>query len=110
MLRLHDSCTLKRMIQKSILLSLLILSLVLSTPSLMRIPRMLPFLHADVREAAPKALDMLRSEGLWLVNIDLRKIERTAEGICFEWEHHYTSRETKGNPEILSTCIDAPEA
>jgi len=93
-----------------ILLSLLTLSLILSAPSLMRIPRMLPFLHTDVREAAPKALTMLRTQGLWLVNIDLQKVERTPDTICFLWEHRYTSREMRGTPETLTTCIDAPEA
>src|SRR3989344_6861918 len=97
----YNSGTLEGMQQRSLLALLFALSLILSTPSLMRIPRMLPFLHADVREAAPKALTMLRTQGLWLVNIDLQKVERTPDSICFLWEHRYTSREMRGTSETL---------
>ena len=90
-----------------LLLSLFALSIILSTPSLVRIPRVLPFLDADVRSAAPKALEELRSQGLWLVNVDILGVEKTNKQICFLWEHRYTSRE-KSAPEILTTCIDAP--
>jgi hypothetical protein len=86
--------------------SLLALSLFLSLPSLIRLPRVLPFLHADVRAGAPKALETLRSQGIWLVNIDLVSIQREESQICFTWSHRYSSREGKSPPEILTTCID----
>jgi hypothetical protein len=88
-------------------LSLLALSLLLSTPSLLRLPRVLPFFDPEVRSAAPRALEELRAQGLWLVNVDIRKITQEENKICFQWEHQYTRRGSRSAPELLTTCIDA---
>lgn len=84
--------------------SLLILTLIISVPSLTRIPLILPFLSADVRVAAPAMLKKLREKGLWLVNVDLVKIEKTPN-VCFTWKHSYKSRERVFDSELITTCI-----
>jgi len=89
---------------------LLLLSLLLSIPSIVLIPRYLPFLDAEVRAAAPHALEKLRDRGLWLINVEMQTVERREEAICFIWEHRYRSRSRIEEPEILTTCIDAPAA
>ena len=90
--------------KKRLLAPLIAFSLLLSTPSLLRIPRVLPFLDAEVRAAAPMMLNRLRERGLWLVNTDLKKVIKDAEGICFLWDHRYTAVERSFAPEILTTC------
>lgn len=97
------------MAHNRLFLSLLVLALLLSIPSIVRIPRVLPLLRSNVRAAAPEALEELRSKGLWLVNTDLINVEWRDHAICFLWEHRYTSREGKDPAEILPTCIDVPE-
>lgn len=86
---------------------LLLLSLLLSTPSIVLIPRYIPFLNAEVRSAAPLALEELRKDGLWLINVEMQSVVRKEEGICFTWEHRYRARGRIEEPEILTTCIDA---
>ena len=93
-----------------LLLILAAISLLLSLPSLARIPRVLSLLDPEVRAAAPHALETLREKGLWLVNTDLLRIERQGKKTCFHWEHRYTARTFTGTPEYLTTCIDAPPA
>ena len=85
---------------------LLVLSIALSAPSLMRLPRVLPFLHADVRASAPKMLDDLRLRGLWLVNVDLEEVRRGQNAICFYWTHNYTARNRTENSEPITTCTN----
>ena len=87
-----------------LLLSLLSLTLALSMPSLMRLPRIIPFLQPEVRAAAPRMLDELRSQGLWLVNTDLMEIENTADGLCFTWEYRYHGHGGIKDPRIITTC------
>ena len=91
--------------QKRLSALLVILSLLLSIPSLTRIPRMLPVVGSNVRAAAPKALEELRSQGLWLVNTDLMNVKSGRGKICFNWEHRYRSKNIVDDPEHLSTCI-----
>lgn len=86
---------------------LFVLSLLLSAPSIVLIPRYLPFLDSEVRAAAPHALEKLRSHGLWLINIEMQSTERRDGEICFTWEHRYRARERIEDPEILTTCADA---
>lgn len=88
-----------------LLTSLLAASLLLSVPSIVRIPRFMPFIKADVRAAAPKAMDELRSMGLWLVNVDMKSIERKGDDICFTWIHQYRSRSEVYESEDITTCI-----
>ena len=88
-----------------LLASLFGISILLSAPSLVRIPLVLPFFHADVRAAAPETVGALREQGLWLVNVDLQNIERKENEVCFHWEHRYTSRTTTSNPHVLTTCL-----
>ena len=90
--------------KKRLLAFLIAFSLLLSTPSLLRIPRMLPFFDAEVRAAAPMMLSRLRERGLWLVDTDLKEVIKDAEGICFLWDHRYTTRERSFAPEVLTTC------
>lgn len=85
-------------------LSLTALTLALSMPSLMRLPRMIPFLQSDVRAAAPQMLKELRAQGLWLVNTDLAGIEDTAEGLCFTWEYRYRGHGGIKDLRIITTC------
>ncbi|HLD07578.1 MAG TPA: hypothetical protein VJB60_00765 [Candidatus Peribacterales bacterium] len=87
-----------------LLLSLLALSLALSTPSLMRLPQVLPFLEADVRAASPLVLKKLRNDGLWLVNVDMQSVTRDERGLCFHFEHRYTGRGRNDAPELLTAC------
>ena len=87
-------------------LSLLILSLALSIPSLMRLPRVLPFLYSDVRAAAPKMIEDLRSRGLWIVNVDLEEIRRGQNAVCFYWSHNYTARNRTDDSEPITTCAN----
>ena len=88
-----------------LLLALFCASLLLSIPSILRAPRFAPFLQAEVRDAAPKALDLLRSGGLWLVNVDLRRVEKKEDMVCFTWTHQYSSRDGKDSSEDITTCV-----
>lgn len=72
----------------------------------MRLPRVLPFIHADVRAAAPKMIENLRSRGLWLVNVDLGEISRGQNAICFHWNHSYTARNRTEELESVTTCTN----
>lgn len=91
---------------KKLLTTLLAISLFLSTPSIIRIPRVFPFIHAEVRSAAPKAIEQLRSQGLWLSNAELEGIQITDAGICFEWLHRYRRPQGLEKREYITTCIN----
>jgi hypothetical protein len=91
---------------RHLLAALFTLSILLSIPSILKIPRMVPLASAEVRGAALQAVDMLRSQGIWVVNADLQRIHREEGGICFDWEHRYTARAWTGEPKILTTCVD----
>ena len=91
-----------------LLFCLFALSLLLSTPSLVRLPRFLPFIHADARRAAVVAIEDLRRQGFWLVNVDLVGIARKTGGVCFLWEERYTSRAGTAPPKLSGTCIPTP--
>ncbi|HLC76178.1 MAG TPA: hypothetical protein VJB82_03645 [Candidatus Peribacterales bacterium] len=87
-----------------LLLILFSLSFLLSTPSLLRLPRIIPFLDAEVRAASPSILTALREQGLWLVNTDLLSVKKDAEGVCFTFEHRYTGMKDTFHTELLTTC------
>ena len=89
-----------------LLLSLFCISFLLSIPSLVLIPRYLPFLDVEVRNAAPKALEELQRDGLWLINTEMQNVERREGSICFTWKHQYRKRGGFADPETLTTCID----
>ena len=84
------------------------ISVFLSLPSIIRLPRLLPFAKAEVRAAITPAMQELRNQGLWLVNVDIEKIERQDEEICFIWNHEYRSREKVYPEELITTCVNAP--
>jgi hypothetical protein len=92
---------------KKVFAILLGMSLLLSAPSFLRIPSVLPFLDPEIRAAAPRAMEELRSQGLWLVNVDFLKVEKADEEICFHWLHRYRSRLAIAEPEELTTCISS---
>lgn len=85
----------------------LVTALLISIPSILKIPVSLQFLDADVRSASPKALTMLREKGLWLVNVTLTDIKKENENICFYWSHIYRGKGSPQKQESLTTCIDA---
>ena len=87
-----------------LLLSLAALTIVISMPSLLRIPRVLPFLRTEVRAAAPAVLQELRSQGLWLVNADLLGIEESNGILCFTFEYQYRGGGTSSAPRIITPC------
>lgn len=87
-----------------LLITLFSLSLLLSAPSLVRIPIVLPFLDVDVRAAAPAMLQTLREKGLWLVNVDMKSITKDTKGICFTFEHRYTGTSRHYSTELITTC------
>lgn len=87
-----------------LLLAFALASLFLSTPSISRIPRFLPLLQRDVRNALPQTVDALQKKGLWLVNTDLLSIEQRELGICFRWAHRYTSGSGTKKPKTIITC------
>ncbi len=89
-----------------LLLSLSALTIALSLSSLLRIPRILPFIDPAVRAAAPTALNELRVRGLWLVNIDLLSIEQSDEKLCFTFTHRYRGAAGSKLPEIITTCTN----
>ena len=95
--------------KQRLLTTLLATSILLSTPSIMRIPRLIPFLDADVRAIAKGAADELRNQGLWLVNADIQKIEKLDNQICFHWEYEYRSQFRLHTPRIIPTCFDVTE-
>lgn len=74
--------------------------------SLASLPAVWP-LYGDVavRQAAPKAVAMLRDRGLWVVHATLTGIERHDGTICFIWEHRYRARARTAAPETIRTCI-----
>jgi hypothetical protein len=90
---------------KKLLVSLFAVSLLLSTPSLLRIPLVLPFLDADVRRTAPQAVDKIREQGLWAINAELHSVEKNSEEICFTWDHQYRKRDGFLKPSIITTCV-----
>lgn len=63
-----------------------------SLPSLVRVSTVLPFIHPQVRQAATKDIDWLRTYGFWLVNTRLISITTDTSGICFTWDHAYRNR------------------
>ena len=81
------------------------LSILLSIPSMLRIPRFFPFVSADVRAAFPEAQRTLEEQGLWLVNIDLLGVKKDETEICFLWGHRYTSGRGTARPEEIKTCV-----
>ena len=83
----------------------IILTILLSIPMILKIPGLLPFLQSDVRAAAPQTIEMLRAQGIWVVNAKLVKMEERENEICFDWIHRYRSRVKIDPPELLSTCI-----
>lgn len=87
-----------------LLLSLTALTIALSMPSLLRIPRVLPFLDPEVRAAAPQMLEELRARGLWLVNVDIESVTKEDEKWCIHFVHRYTSRKGTRAPEPITTC------
>jgi len=87
------------------ILTCLILTTLSSIPSILKIPGMLPFIDSEVRSAAPKAIEELRKEGVWVVNAKVNSIEKKDGKVCFEWEHEYRSRFEFKEPEIITACI-----
>lgn len=98
-------CYAARRMQRILLITLLAISLLLSLPSLWRSPRFVPFLRSEVRAAAPRMMEQLRSQGLWLVNVELLAAEERGEKLCFLWQHQYHARTHIDAPEELLTCI-----
>jgi hypothetical protein len=85
-----------------------VLTVLLSLSSLRRAEAVLPlYVSPGVRAAVPRALEQLRAQGLWLVNVQLTGIDRREGQICFRWEHRYSRRTGKDDPELISTCADA---
>ena len=87
-----------------LLLGFAIASILLSVPSFERIPRFLPLLRSEVRAALPEAIHALEARGVWLVNIDLIRIDERVQGTCFRWAHRYTSGRGTDPLEIITTC------
>ena len=93
------------MTKKNALLISGLMTIFLSIPLLIKIPMSMQFLDSDVRVAAPKAIEDIRSQGLWLVNADLINIRKESEDVCFDWSYTYRSREKTWDPIEISTCI-----
>jgi hypothetical protein len=93
------------MTHRRLLITFAFVSLLLSIPSMLRIPRFFPFVSADVRAAFPEAQRTLEEQGLWLVNIDLLGVKKDETEICFLWGHRYTSRKGVTQPEEIKTCV-----
>jgi hypothetical protein len=101
-------------ISKNLLLVLFTTSLLISIPSILRIPRFIPFLRADVRSLAVESVDMLRGHGMWVINADVRSVREMAseqtetdnEILCMEWEYRYRSRFGDLPVEIVTMCND----
>ncbi|MBU2213235.1 hypothetical protein KKC44_02765 [Patescibacteria group bacterium] len=83
----------------------IILTLLLSAPSLNRIPRMLPFFDAEVRAKAPHGVEELRKQGIWVVNTKLQSIQKQETSTCFTFEHRYRSRGSVADPEEITICL-----
>ena len=90
---------------RTVLLCIGILTLLLCTPSLLHIPRVVPFLDPEIRSAAPRALDALWQSGIWIYNTELLGAHKEEDNICFSWHHEYRARNYHLQPEILTTCI-----
>ncbi len=91
------------------ILTCLILTTLFSLPSILRIPSVIPFLDADVRAKAPKAIEEIRKEGIWMVNTHLKSVTKDDNGTCFHFDHQYSQQETNNQKlktkNSLSTCI-----
>ncbi|MCF7845142.1 MAG: hypothetical protein K9M03_04940 [Kiritimatiellales bacterium] len=81
------------------------LTICFSIPSLLRIPVMLPFTDIEVRQTAPLAVEKMHSQGIWLVNTELKSVEKLEQETCFTFEHKYRSKGSIYEPEIITTCI-----
>lgn len=81
------------------------LTVLFSLPSILKIPTVMPFLESEVRAKAPKAIDKLRKEGIWMVNTDLKSITQDEKGTCFHFDHRYTPDNRQPKPENRTTCI-----
>ena len=85
-----------------------VLTVLFSLPSLAKVEAVFPlYVSSEVRKAAPQALEKLRSQGLWLVNVKLVGIGEHEDEICFEWEHRYSGRTGKDTAEWITTCVHA---
>lgn len=81
-----------------------LLTTLLCVPLLPSLPLSAHFLSPRVREAAPDALAQLRTQGMWLVNVQLKDIDERPDQVCFRWEYLYRSRTTTLPPEQITTC------
>jgi hypothetical protein len=86
----------------------IILTIIFSIPSLIKVPMMMPFLDAEVRAKAPQAIEKLRKEGIWVVNAELIKITKEQDKTCFHFSHEYKGKDSRfriPDSEQLTSCI-----
>ncbi|MBU0459104.1 hypothetical protein KJ652_00130 [Patescibacteria group bacterium] len=87
------------------IITCLILTILFSVPSLIRIPAMLPFIDSEVRAKAPLAIEEMRKNGFWMVNADIESITKEGGRVCYHWKHQYRSRFEFGEVEFITTCL-----
>jgi len=86
----------------------IILTILFSIPSILKIQMMLPFLDSEIRAKAPKAIEELRKEGIWMVNTKLKSVTRKEDETCFYFDHAYTNKKSyvlRPTSYILKTCL-----
>jgi hypothetical protein len=81
-------------------------SLLISITSIAGIPRLVPFADSKIRSGIFDSMNKLRSDGLWLINTDIKNVEIKESETCFTWEHRYRSREHIFPKELITTCIN----
>jgi len=68
------------------------------------LPRYIPLLDARVRAASMDAMNDLRHQGYWLINMELMETNIESDRICFTWEYRYRNRLGIAAPETIQTC------
>jgi hypothetical protein len=73
----------------------------------MGISRLIPlFFNSEIRSHVSESADKLRLMGLWLINIDIVKVESKDLDTCFTWEYEYRSKEKVYPKELITNCTN----
>jgi uncharacterized lipoprotein YddW (UPF0748 family) len=91
------------MSRRAVLLCAL-LSLLLSLPSLLALPRAWPLHDPAVQRSAEAAVAELRTRGVWVADAEISGIATENGHLCFHWIYRYRSRTYTAQPIPLTTC------
>ena len=89
---------------RAVLLGCTSATVLLALLALAPLPLSLPLLDARVRAASIDAMNDLRDQGFWLINMELQSTEMREIDVCFTWEYRYRNRLGIAEPQSIQTC------